>query len=108
MKKRLIIILLIAGSILLILALALLFNSNKYKNNSKLEIIDATYMCNDSAETFYEDDEYIYYFPCVKSKSVYVKFKNGNKILVVDALEEKKVTINELIKAGLTVYKKEK
>ena len=47
-------------------------------------------------------------FPCIQSKSIYVKFENGNKMLVVDALEENKVTIKELINAGLKVYKKEK
>ena len=42
------------------------------------------------------------------ANSVYVKFENGNKMLVVDALEANKATIDELIDAGLKVYKKEK
>ena len=42
------------------------------------------------------------------ANSVYVKFENGNKMLVIDALESKKVTINELIDAGLKIYKNEK
>ena len=37
-----------------------------------------------------------------------LKFENGNKMLVVDALSEKKITINELIDAGLKVHKEAK
>ena len=57
---------------------------------------------------FYEDNKYIYYFPCKKSNSVYVKFSNGNKMLVTDALFQDKVTISELISAGLLVKKQKK
>ena len=73
-----------------------------------VEIIDATYSCVENLEKFYEDDKYIYSFPCVKSKSIFVKFENGNKMLVVDALEDEKVTIDELIAAGLDVRKNTK
>lgn len=108
MKKKNIVILSSITGIILIIAIILLTTNNKIKANQKLEIIDATLNCAQSLEEFYEDDKYIYLFPCVKSNSVYVKFENGNKMLVVDALEENKVTIKELLKAGLKVYKKEK
>lgn len=109
MKKKSIIILSILGLIILIIGIILLTTNNIIiKNKSNLKIIDATYMCSQTLEDFYEDDEYIYSFPCVKSQSVYVKFENGNKMLVVDALESEKVTIDELIKAGLEVEKREK
>jgi len=65
-------------------------------------------MCDQALEKFYEDDKYTYSFPCVQSSSTYVKFENGNKMLITDALEAKKVTIDELIDAGLKVYKQEK
>ena len=108
MKKKSIICLLAVGIILFVAGLFFLFSKEKVFNKSTIEIIDATYVCNNSAEQFYEDNNYIYFFPCVKSNSVYVKFENGNKMLVVDALEEKKVTIDELITAGLKIFKKEK
>ena len=108
MKKKSIIILAASGLIILIIGIILLNKNNIIKENSKLQIIDATYTCPQTAEKFYEDDKYIYSFPCVKSNSIYVKFENGNKMLIVDALEAKKVTIDELIKAGLKVYKEEK
>lgn len=108
MKKKSIIIISAAAGIILLLALMLLTNNIVLKNKSKLEIIDATFNCVKEPESFYEDKKYVYSFPCVQSSSVYVKFENGNKMLVVDALEENKVTIEELIRAGLKVYKSEK
>ena len=108
MKKKTIIILDISGVILLIIGIILLTKTNIIKGKSKLQIFDATYACSQVTEKFYEDDKYIYSFPCVKSSSMYVKFENGNKMLITDALESKKVTIDELIRAGLDVIKEEK
>ena len=105
MKKRSIIIISILGIIILVIAIILLTTNNIIKSKSGIEIIDATFTCSQSQEKFYEDDKYIYSFPCVQSTSTYVKFENGNKMLVVNALEEEKITIDELIKAGLKVYK---
>lgn len=109
MKKKGLLIIVVLGCIALIIAIILLF-SNNFKLNGKnnIEIIDATYSCSSILEKFYEDDKYIYSFPCIKSKSVFVKFSNGNKMLVVDALNEDKVTIKELLNAGLEVHKIEK
>ena len=108
MKKKSIIILIAAGLIILIIGIILLNKNNIIKEKSKIEIIDATYVCAQELEKFYEDDKYTYSFPCIQSNSVYVKFENGNKMLVIDALEANKVTIDELLDAGLKVYKREK
>ena len=108
MKKKSIIILSIAIIIILTISLILLFKNKELKEKPNIEIIDATYSCVENLEKFYEDDKYIYSFPCVKSKSIFVKFENGNKMLVVDALEDEKVTIDELIAAGLDVRKNTK
>ena len=108
MIRKSFIILSISGLVILVIGLILLGKNSILKNKSRLEIIDATYSCSQTIERFYEDDEYIYSFPCVKGSSRYVKYENGNKMLVVDALEEEKVTIDELIDAGLEVYKQEK
>lgn len=107
MKKRIIIILCIISIIAIIIGL-LLSNKIEITKKNQIEIIDATYSCNQIKEKFYEDDTYIYYYPCQKSSSVFVKFSNNNKLLVTDALKEEKVTINELIKAGLEVIKEKK
>ena len=109
MKKRnIIIIISILGVIFLIMGIILLTNNNIIKSKSNLQIIDATYSCAQMQEKFYEDDKYIYSFPCVKSGSIYVKLENGNKMLIIDALAAKKVTIEELLDAGLEVNKKAK
>lgn len=109
MKKKSSIILFIIGIIVVTIAIIMLIkNINIKNNNSKLEIIDATFVCATAIEPFYEDDKYIYSFPCIMSNSIYVKFENGNKMLITSALESNKVTIEELINAGLEVIKKEK
>lgn len=108
MKKKSIIIVSILGTMFIIIGIILLTKSNIIKAKNKIEIIDATYTCAQVIEKFYEDNKYIYSFSCAKSGSVYVKFENGNKMLVVDALNSKKVTIDELIDAGLKVYKQKK
>lgn len=107
MKNKTIKILLIIASIVIIIGLIFLKKNHDNKNN-QIEIIDATYICDNYQELFYEDDKYTYYFPCTKSTSIYIKYKNGNKYLVTKALEEKKTTIEELLKNGLEVIKKEK
>ena len=107
MKKRIIIILCSLGVAALIIGVILL-NKNNILSKKKLQIIDATYQCAEALEQFYEDDEYIYYFPCIQSDAVFVKFENDNKMLVTRALEDDKVTIEELIDAGLKVVKDKK
>jgi len=109
MKKKIILIVLITLTIAAIIIGLVVFNKNQELKNSKLKIIDATYPpCSSSYEKFYEDSEYTYFFTCSKIDSVFVKFPNGNKMLVVKALDENKVTIDNLIDAGLNVYKERK
>lgn len=109
MKRKSIIIISSLGILILILGIILLIKNNIInKEKTKLQIIDATYTCTQIAEKFYEDDKYDYYFPCVKSESIFVKFENGNKVLVTDALEDEIVTIDDLLDAGLEVIKQKK
>lgn len=107
MKKKLIISIGILTIILVIVGVILLIKNNSYKKN-KIEILDATYTCAQVIEKFYEDDEYEYFFSCAQSNSTFVKLSDGNKMLVVTALEEGKVTIKELEEAGLDFYKRKK
>jgi len=109
MKKKSFIILIALGVIILIMGIILLkTNDIILKEKSKVQIIDATFSCIQTKEKFYENDKYIYSFPCVKSSSIYVKFENGDKMLVTDALSSKKINIDELIDAGLEVYIEDK
>ena len=107
-KKKLIIILVSCGIVAIILGIILKTANNSSIFGNKIEIIDATFSCGNSPEEFYSDDKFTYYFPCKQSNSVYVKYANGNKELVVTALENKNVTIKQLESAGLKFYKNEK
>jgi hypothetical protein len=107
-KKKVLWVGLVVIAVILVILGLLLGKKNDILSKNKITIIDASYACAKVKEDFYEDDNYIYSFSCTKSNSVYVKFSNGNKMLVKTALEEKKVTINELIKAGLEVNKRKK
>ncbi len=108
MRKKIVLLFLVLSIIILAVAF-LLFNKNIIMSHKDdIKIIDATYSCFSTLEKFYEDDEYIYYFPCKKSDSVYVKLNNNTKMLVTEALSEEKVSIKELISAGLEVKKKKK
>lgn len=108
MKKRNLIIILSVIGIIAILTGSILLIKNKELKENQIQILDATFSSNTEPEMFYEDDKFLYYFECKKSTSIYVKFPNGDKKLVVNALDEKLVTIDELIKAGLKVHKKAK
>ena len=108
MKKKVVLISLVILSIIAILLGIILSKENKKLQENKIKIMDATVVCSETNEKFYEDDNYIYLFPCTKSRSIYVKLSDGNKMLVVDAINEEKVTIDELIAAGLEVYKNKK
>ena len=108
MKNKKPIVLLFVLAFIMIVIGSIFLSKNISILKSNIEIYDATYNCQEVPEKFYEDDKYIYYFPCVKSKSVYVKLADGNKLLVTKALDDGKVTIEELLKAGLEVIKEEK
>ena len=109
MKKRISLIVLIVLAVGIIIFGMVLYNKNRELEKNKIKIIDATYpACSSSYEKFYEDDIYIYYLTCSKSDSVFVKFPNGNKMLLKNALSEDKVTIEEVINSDLEIYKEKK
>lgn len=108
MQKKMVIIFLFLGIVIMLIGFVFLHEKNFLSHHGGIKIIDATYNCANSLEKFYEDDKYVYYFPCKKSNSIYVKFSNGNKMLVTEALSQDKVTISELISAGIDIRKQKK
>ncbi|HHX68582.1 MAG TPA: hypothetical protein GX708_11085 [Gallicola sp.] len=72
---------------------------------NEFTIIDETEVCDQALEEIYRDDEYIYYLPCIKSSTIFLKYNNGEKTNIKKALDGEKVTIDKLIKEGLNVYK---
>ncbi len=70
-------------------------------------IVDETEICAEALELFYEDDHYKYYFPCMKSSTTFIK-KDGKKITIKEALEKEVITIDSLLKTGLSFIREEK
>lgn len=63
--------------------------------------------CAQAIEYFYSDNEYTYYFSCIKSESVYVMV-DGKEYKLVNALNNGIVTMKELNDAGYFFSKKER
>ncbi len=57
---------------------------------------------------FYSDAEYNYYYSCIKSEYVIVKYSDGTEKPVEDALKAGEITIEDLDKHGIEYYKEEK
>lgn len=65
------------------------------------DIIDTSknikdFACAEVLEEFYQDDEYIYYYNCIKSSYVLVNFIDNSQMTVEEALKEKRITIKDL------------
>lgn len=80
-------------------------NTNSSLSNTNFIIIDETKVCAEALELFYTDDYYNYYFPCIQSEYIYIKYDNGYKALVKEALMNNLVTIQQLEDKGLKIYK---
>ena len=99
-----------------IIYLIIVFNQNK-DSVPPIEyafvIVDQTedmdnFMCAEAMEQFYEDDNYVYYYSCMKSKYVVVKYANGFEETVEEALKYKSIKISDLDKYGINYYKEPK
>lgn len=76
--------------------------------NKKITIRDTSPLtCAEAIEYYYEDSNYKYYFTCIKSHSIIVTV-NGSEYNIKEALENKIVTMDELIKAGFKPLKESK
>lgn len=77
-------------------------------SNNKITIIDrSSDNCPQAIEYYYEDNEYKYYFTCIISGSIFVKV-DGVEYNIKTALNNKIVTMNDLIEAGFKPLKKSK
>lgn len=78
------------------------------------KIVDTTknklnFVCAEVLEQFYEDEEYEYFYNCMKGKYVIVRYENGYEETVANALKYKTITISDLDKYNIEYikYKKE-
>lgn len=78
-----------------------------------IDIVDETkdmknFACAEALEGFYEDDNYQYYFSCIKGKYIVVKYESGFQESVKDALKYGTITIDDLDNYSIEYIKYEK
>ena len=62
----------------------------------------------EALEGFYADENYTYYWSCIKNKYMIVKYDDGSKELISEALEKKHIDIQVLDKFNISYIKEEK
>ena len=82
-------------------------NSNQTKKITIIDKSDPDASCATAIEYYYEDNEYKYYFTCIKSPSIYVKI-NDKEYNIKYALNNHIVTIKELELSGFKPLKESK
>lgn len=81
--------------------------------DSNITIIDKSKAIKDfttdtALEPFYEDEKYIYSFPCIISDYIVVKYSDGTEENVKEALKNKHIEIGYLDKFDINYIKQEK
>lgn len=76
-------------------------------------IIDKTktmfsFSCAEALDMFYEDENYQYYYNCLKSKYIIVEYIDGSEETVKSALKNNRININELDNYNIEYIKYEK
>lgn len=91
------------------------FNCASEKNDSGkvVDIVDKTkdikdFVCAEALEGFYEDDTYEYYYSCIKSKYIVVRYESGYEEEVKNALKYGTIKISDLDKYNIDYIKYEK
>lgn len=82
-------------------------------NGGNYILIDETkeiknFACAEALEGFYEDENYTYYWSCMKNKHMIVKYDDGSKELISEALKNKHIEIQILDKFDMNYIKIEK
>ena len=63
--------------------------------------------CDEALEKFYQDENYTYSYSCIKSDNVIVKYNDGSEETVKDALQNNRITIQDLDKFNISYIKEE-
>lgn len=77
------------------------------------EIVDTTkemdgFACAEAFEEFYADEDYKYYYECMKSKYVIVRYENGFEETASEALKHSRINIEDLDAYDIKYYKYDK
>ena len=78
-----------------------------------IEIIDKSkeindFACAEALESFYEDEEYTYYWNCIKDKYMIVKYESGFEETISNALKYGTISIDDLDEYNISYIKYEK
>ena len=63
--------------------------------------------CDTALEKFYQDEKYTYSYNCIKSNYVIVKYNDGSEETVKDALQNNRITIQDLDRFNIKYIKDE-
>lgn len=79
----------------------------------KYTLVDETkeqkdFACAEALEGFYADENYTYYWSCIKNKYMIVKYDDGSKELTSEALKNNHIDIQTLDKFDISYIKYEK
>ena len=82
-------------------------------NGKVIDIVDKTqkikdFVCAEALEGFFEDENYQYFFSCIKGKYIIVKYENGYEETVENALKRGTITVQDLDLYGIGYIKYEK
>ena len=85
----------------------------KFQIGKVIEIVDTTkdienFTCAEALEQFYEDENYRYYYSCIKSKYVIVKYENSYEETVANALKYGTINIEDLDTYNIKYIKEDK
>lgn len=74
---------------------------SRFEIGNVIEIVDTTrdmkdFACAEVLEEFYEDDESVYYYNCIKSKYIVVRYESGYEETVENALKYGTIQISDL------------
>ena len=77
-------------------------------NGGDYILLDNAYVCASSKEEFYRDENYIYYWGCIKSYEMLVKYDNGFVETIGEALKQGHINIQDLDKFEIEYIKEER
>ena len=77
-------------------------------NGGEYTLVDNSYICASTKEEFYRDENYIYYWECIKSYDMLVKYDNGFEETIGEALKQGHINIQDLDKFEISYIKEGK
>ena len=69
---------------------------------------DENFVCDTALQNFFEDENYVYYWDCVKDEYMIVRYENGKEMTISESLKNHQFGIEKLDEAGIQYIKNEK